>query len=393
MSEIKKLQHQLEVLFEDLEGYVQPILSGTQYLQDLKPGSDQEIPPVEVKGSPVETTSERKPPIKPEQQRLGWTWECDPLGYYTACSPEVHTLLGILPEKFIGQSLTTYRLSPQSSRKLEIILGTDASDWDVNLQFRTEKGKFLPVRMKISQRLGRGSGDRSYFGFSQILNKDEFSNTSRGQAHQLDLSTVSTSIQGLDTQTASDYSISSPLHLVIDPEIQDYSTDRETEDIPLLNRVTSRVAEALDLNACLGIVISELGNALNVHTAIALRFTPDGIQQVIAGEYSKEEDVFPAVGTVFPINWISEAIAETQENLVIQAGQTDPKTHAIYQLMQSQGVTSRAIFPLITQNQVIGTISMDINGIGRIFSDTDIHLIETVISQALITFYKTHPHQ
>ena len=50
-------------------------------------------------------------PAAPTTQ-AGWTWECDESWLYTTISPEVENILGILPEAFINQSITEYRLHP-----------------------------------------------------------------------------------------------------------------------------------------------------------------------------------------------------------------------------------------------------------------------------------------
>ena len=41
----------------------------------------------------------------------GWNWQCDAVGYYTNCSPEVETILGVEATTFKGKLFTTFRLS------------------------------------------------------------------------------------------------------------------------------------------------------------------------------------------------------------------------------------------------------------------------------------------
>ena len=47
------------------------------------------------------------PPPASELRLLGWTWEADPQGHYTFCSPEVAQILGYKPDDMRGKSLAS----------------------------------------------------------------------------------------------------------------------------------------------------------------------------------------------------------------------------------------------------------------------------------------------
>ena len=35
-------------------------------------------------------------------QVAGWTWECDPVGFYLKCAPELNSVLGIDAQEFLA---------------------------------------------------------------------------------------------------------------------------------------------------------------------------------------------------------------------------------------------------------------------------------------------------
>jgi PAS domain-containing protein len=118
------------------------------------------------------TEMELDPSPKNEGNRpVSWTWKCDPQGYYTACSPEVKAILGIDPDDFLGQPLSSHKLTPQSSRKLEVVLGTLANDDQLTIQFRNHAGFAIPIRMNIFLSKVEDGSEWVLHGLNQILSR------------------------------------------------------------------------------------------------------------------------------------------------------------------------------------------------------------------------------
>ena len=118
------------------------------------------------------TEMEIEPTPKNERIRpVSWTWKCDHQGYYTACSLEVKAILGIDPDDFLGQPLSSHQLTPQSRRKLEIVLGTLTNDVQLNIQFRNHVGFEIPIRMNIFLSKVDEESERVMHGLNQILSR------------------------------------------------------------------------------------------------------------------------------------------------------------------------------------------------------------------------------
>ncbi|OQX62252.1 MAG: hypothetical protein B5M51_06380 [Anaerolinea sp. 4484_236] len=160
-------------------------------------------------------------------------------------------------------------------------------------------------------------------------------------------------------------------------------TQQRSQELVLINRIVSEVASSFDLNKSLGIVATELGKAINVQTRIALINEGGATSTVIAG-YSPNPNRPPVKGLEIPIagNPSTEQVIETKKTLIIENAQENPLTAPIHEMMRQHNIHSLGIFPLIVQNEVIGTVGLDILEEGRSFRENEIRLAETIITQA-----------
>jgi len=108
-------------------------------------------------------------PPKVVEKPVSWTWECDNQGYYTKCSPEVKEILGIHPNEFIGKPMSSYLLTSQSSRKLEVLLGTLTEGGQMTVQFRNANGYSVPIQMNINLSKSDDTDKRVLQGTNKIL--------------------------------------------------------------------------------------------------------------------------------------------------------------------------------------------------------------------------------
>ena len=104
-----------------------------------------------------------------EPKPVSWSWECNPQGYYKSVSSEVKDILGIDPELFYNQPLSSFQLTSQSSRKLEVILGTLVEEDQVTLQYRNHVGYSIPIKMHIYLSTQDDGSERVIMGKNQII--------------------------------------------------------------------------------------------------------------------------------------------------------------------------------------------------------------------------------
>ena len=88
-------------------------------------------------------------PTSGDKSLPGWTWECDEQGLYIACGSEVETILGILPQNFIGQPLDHYAMQPESADSLRACIAKDEFPLIVDLDFQASDGELIHTKMHI----------------------------------------------------------------------------------------------------------------------------------------------------------------------------------------------------------------------------------------------------
>jgi len=112
------------------------------------------------------------PSMHPLPALAGWTWECDGQGRYTNCSAEIQAALGHMPEDFIGQSLLSHGLTPQSKSQLQAALKQGIFPISLTLQFFHRHGSPQTVTFNVLPPPSEGSHNgRSHGlrGFAQLV--------------------------------------------------------------------------------------------------------------------------------------------------------------------------------------------------------------------------------
>lgn len=99
----------------------------------------------------------------------GWTWTCDKLGNFTACSPEVENILGIPPGDFIGKSLTNFALPAESGHAIESSLNESSTPTELQIDYQHSNGSLVPVSIYIITTLSRKGEVVGWHGFTHAL--------------------------------------------------------------------------------------------------------------------------------------------------------------------------------------------------------------------------------
>ena len=90
-------------------------------------------------------------PVASSKSVPGWTWECDFEGNYTACSPEIESILGIPANEFLGNPISQFRLDPESGLLLKSALEKGVYPIEVAVKYVAKNGDEIPVVLNIVQ--------------------------------------------------------------------------------------------------------------------------------------------------------------------------------------------------------------------------------------------------
>lgn len=150
-----------------------------------------------------------------------------------------------------------------------------------------------------------------------------------------------------------------------------------------LNRITQTVAAELDLITVLEVVAREMTILFGArNTGIAL-FDETGEELTVVAEYSHNPDAPSPLGVKIPVtnNPSTEYVLNTKRSISVSDVQHNLLTEPIHALMKARGTQSLIIVPLLTRGNILGTIGVDTDEAGRVFSSDEVSLAETVAGQ------------
>ncbi|HPH94487.1 MAG TPA: GAF domain-containing protein [Anaerolineaceae bacterium] len=132
-------------------------------------------PAAELPLEPAEAeTPQGEEPAAPEmaQTMPGWTWECDTSGIYSACSPDIETALGYLPEECVGQSLA-FGLTDTAIYLLQDALQKGEYPFELDLVFLNRSNEMVPARLAVFSRIHEEEGIfQGWYGYVTLLPSD-----------------------------------------------------------------------------------------------------------------------------------------------------------------------------------------------------------------------------
>ena len=156
---------------------------------------------------------------------------------------------------------------------------------------------------------------------------------------------------------------------------------QRTEELGLLNKVVTEVSSSINLKESLETVAHEIHNIAHaLHVGVALLDDEKKNLVLSADHPGKDEDL----GLTIPLqeNDTSSEVLETQNPLVIQDIEHNPRMEQIRDVMLQRGTHSLVIFPVLSGKESIGTVGVDFAEPFAELSDEQINLIQTILLQA-----------
>ncbi len=136
---------------------------------------------------------------------------------------------------------------------------------------------------------------------------------------------------------------------------------RHLRESLLLNRIIAAITSALEPNTILETICRELAQAFDLpQAAIALLDETRSQLTITAAYYASGRN--PIIGAVIPLanNLITQYVLKHHKPIVVPEAQTDPRQGKFLQkLAQKNKTVSLLIVPLIMENEVIGTLSLN----------------------------------
>lgn len=174
------------------------------------------------------------------------------------------------------------------------------------------------------------------------------------------------------------------LRLLMETRATAREAHERTLELSLINRVVSSVTAASDLKAGLQSVIDELVESFSLASGGIALLNDEKTSLQLVVERSREGQPTSLVEIPVKGNPSTQRLLETKKPLVVLDAQHSPLTAPIHTLMAHRKIQTLVLLPLIINDEVIGSVGMDIQEPDRVLTADEIHLAETIIFQAAV---------
>lgn len=157
----------------------------------------------------------------------------------------------------------------------------------------------------------------------------------------------------------------------------------QTERMGLLNRVSTKLAQSLDIENIFEVALQESAHALGIPSGRAVLFEPE--QQVgrVIVEVPRG-DAPPTDLIALSPNPAVNHLRQTLQPLVVGNAHGEPLLTTMHEDLAARDVASVVLLPLTVGRQVIGMLSLESVGETRTFSREQLDLARTIGGQAAI---------
>ncbi len=161
--------------------------------------------------------------------------------------------------------------------------------------------------------------------------------------------------------------------------------ERRTRKLALINQVAAEISSSLDRDKILQTLVDELARAIEVEQCALALFDQEGEYGHVIAEYL-EEGCVASMGTRIQLrdNPSVELLHQTKRSVVIMDAQHDPRTEAVWKILEERRTQSLMLVPIIIGDEVIGSIGLDAVNSMRRFDEDEQWLAETIAHHAAI---------
>ncbi|MBK8903374.1 MAG: GAF domain-containing protein [Anaerolineaceae bacterium] len=160
------------------------------------------------------------------------------------------------------------------------------------------------------------------------------------------------------------------------------AAEKRSQEMSVINNIVTQISTSLDLQHSLQIVVDELVTAVHVDQVRVALIQPDGKELLVIAEHYDSSRATSAVGMTIPIegNELTQKVIETRQLVVVEDAQNNPQTAPVHDLFREQGIQTVVLLPLVVNDEVIGTLGMDILD-DRPITKEGLKLAETIVFQ------------
>lgn len=161
-------------------------------------------------------------------------------------------------------------------------------------------------------------------------------------------------------------------------------TRRRTEELAIINEIVTDLGSSLDMQHSMQIIVDGLAKSIGVEQVRITLLDEDKEYLTIMAEHYNPDKSESALGLKIPLagNDLTQQVIRTRKPVVIKAVKSDPRVGPVRDMLMAQGIKQLCILPVLSGNDVIGTVGIDILDERQTLSASQMQLAETIVSQA-----------
>lgn len=159
---------------------------------------------------------------------------------------------------------------------------------------------------------------------------------------------------------------------------------RREAEMALINHLVLLLAAAPDLTSSLQIIVDQLAEATSIGQVGVAILNEDRSALTVVADRSGSLSAESAVGAVIPVanNPATQMAIADRRPVIVEHATESELTASAHEVLRQRGVRTILILPLVVENEVIGTVGLDVVEEGIELTDEQLRLAETIVFQA-----------
>ena len=159
---------------------------------------------------------------------------------------------------------------------------------------------------------------------------------------------------------------------------------RRTEELAVINEIVTKLGFSLDMQTSMQIVADGLAEALGVEQVRITLVDESKENLTILAEHYNPDKAESALGMKIPLagNELTQEVMRRRKTVQITDVEHDARVAPVRDMLLAQGIEQIFVLPMLSGNEVIGTVGVDILEKDQTLTVEQMQLAETIVSQA-----------
>ncbi|MBK6793081.1 MAG: GAF domain-containing protein [Anaerolineales bacterium] len=168
-------------------------------------------------------------------------------------------------------------------------------------------------------------------------------------------------------------------------------TQQRAQELTIVNKVVSSVSSSLDLQSTLQGIADNLVVLLSAHNVGIALINAKKTHLVLTAEAVPTFEKSNDIGLLIPIsgNPATEEVIRTGKPVFINEVATNPLALPIKDILEQRGTKNLLILPLLSNEEVIGTIGVAFYDANRTITPNEVRTLETIVLQTSTAIQKS----